>query len=103
MKKHTKFQLNVWDMCKKIPKGKVSTYSAIAKAIGNKNAVRAVGNALNKNPYSPKVPCHRVVKANGEIGGFARGKKEKIRILEKEGIKIRKNKIVEFEKVVLRF
>ena len=79
----TKFQLAVWKACAKIPHGKVSTYAAIAKAIGKPNAVRAVGNALNKNPYSPRIPCHRVVKSNGEVGGYAHGTKKKIKMLEK--------------------
>ena len=64
----------------------------IAKKLNSK-AYRAVGNALNKNPYAPKVPCHRVIKTNGEVGGFASGTKNKIKLLEKEGIKINNSKI----------
>ena len=67
----TEFQEKVYKLCKKVPKGKVSTYGEIAKALGKKGLMsRAVGNALNKNPYAPIVPCHRIVKSNGEIGGF---------------------------------
>jgi methylated-DNA-[protein]-cysteine S-methyltransferase len=76
----------------KIPKGKVSTYKAVARALGT-NAYRAVGNAMNKNPHSPKVPCHRVIKNNGDIGGFAKGKKEKIRLLKKEGVVVEKERV----------
>lgn len=95
------FNQKVWDICKKIPKGKVSTYKEIAKALNTK-AYRAVGNGLNKNPYAPKVPCHRVVNSKGELHGFAHGLKAKKRLLEKEGIKIKKNKVVNFEKVLYR-
>ncbi len=90
----TKFEKKVWQACQRIPKGKVSTYKLIARAIGKPKAYRAVGNALNKNPYSPKVPCHRVVRSDGFIGGFARGKKNKIKILKKEGLLFNKSKIL---------
>ena len=93
------FNEQVWKACKKIPKGKVSTYKEIAKAINTK-AYRAVGNALNKNPYSAQttkgkdmVPCHRVINSDGRIGGFASGTKKKIQLLKKEGITIKNNKI----------
>jgi len=91
------FNQKVWQICKLIPKGRVSTYKEIARKLKTK-AYRAVGNALNKNPYSPKVPCHRVVKSDGSVGGFAKGQKAKIRMLEKEGIRIKNKKIVGFEK-----
>ena len=94
-----RFQQKVWKACSKIPKGVVSTYKSIAKMIGNRNASRAVGNALNKNPYSPSVPCHRIVKSNSEVGGFAHGKKAKIRMLKKEGIDVKNNKIVNFKTI----
>lgn len=81
----------------KVPKGKVTTYKEIARALKSK-AYRAVGNAMNKNPYSPKVPCHRVIKSNGEVGGFASGTKKKIEMLRKEGIVIKNNKVVNLKK-----
>ena|SRR3989338_1784817 len=96
------FNERVWSACKKIPKGKVSTYSQIAKAIGNSKSSRAVGNALNKNPFAPKVPCHRVIKSNGEIGGFASGSSKKISLLKKDGIQIKKEKI-DLEKYLYKF
>ena len=97
-----KFSDKVYEITKKIPKGKVSTYGEIGKVL-NCKAYRAVGNALNKNPYAPIVPCHRVVKSSGEIGGFASGTKNKIKLLKKEGIKIKNNKIINFEKVLFKF
>jgi len=87
----TEFESRVYSVCRKIPKGKVATYKAIAAALGCKG-YRAVGNALNKNPFKT-VPCHRVVRSDGKIGGFARGSREKIKLLRKEGIKITDNKI----------
>jgi len=92
MKKKTNFTQKVYELVKQIPKGYVSTYSDVAKVLGTK-AYRAVGNAMNKNPYAPKVPCHRVVKSNREVGGFASGTKKKIQMLRKEGVEIKKGKI----------
>jgi len=97
------FNEKVWNAIKKIPKGKISTYKLIARKIGKPKASRAVGNACNKNPFAPKIACHRVVKSDGKIGGYAFGKKKKIELLKKEGIQIKKNKIVDFEKKVFRF
>ena len=88
----TEFQNKVYGICKRIPKGKVTTYRAIAKAMGTK-AYRAVGSALNKNPYAPKVPCHRVINSDGSLGGFATGIKNKIKLLKNEGVKINNKKI----------
>ncbi len=96
------FNQRVWVLCGKIPKGRVSTYKELAKAL-NCKAYRAVGNALNKNPYSLLVPCHRVVNSKGKLHGFARGLKAKKSLLEKEGIKIKNNKIVDFKKLIFRF
>lgn len=88
----TKFQKRVYELCKKVPKGKVTTYKAIAQKMGTK-AYRAVGTALNKNPFAPKVPCHRVVGSNGHLIGFAHGLKKKAELLRKEKIKIKNNRI----------
>ena len=96
------FNEKCYAILRKVPKGKVTTYGSIARALKSKG-YRAIGNAMNKNPYSPKVPCHRVVSSNGNIGGFAHGSKVKIRLLESEGIKIKDNKIIDFEKVLFRF
>ena len=69
-----------------IPAGRVRSYKWVAKAIGRPGSCRAVGNALNKNPYPVMVPCHRVIRSDGSIGGFARGLKAKRRLLKKEGV-----------------
>ena len=87
----------------KIPKGKVSTYACIAKAIGKPKAARAVGNALNKSPGMPKCPCHRVVKSDGRIGGFASGPAAKKRLLSKEGIRFHGGKVEDFERTLYEF
>ncbi len=87
------FPQRVYNLTRLIPRGKVSTYAALARALKNKGAARAVGNALNKNPYAPQVPCHRVVRSNGEVGGFASGTKKKIAMLKNEGVIIKNNKI----------
>jgi methylated-DNA-[protein]-cysteine S-methyltransferase len=84
----TKFQVAVWKYLIKIPKGKVKTYSQVAKAMRKPLAVRAVANAIGKNPYAPKIPCHRVIRSDGKIGGYSGkgGVKAKKLLLKKEGI-----------------
>lgn len=82
------FDERCYEFLRKVPKGKVTTYAELAKAIGSPKSSRAVGNAMNKNPFSPEVPCHRVVRSSGEAGGFAYGTKKKIEMLRKEGIEI---------------
>ena len=86
--KGTKFQLKIWDFLKKIPKGTVKTYSEVAKAIGKPLAVRAVANAIAKNPYPIQIPCHRVIRSDGSVGGYSGegGVKKKKNLLKKEGI-----------------
>jgi methylated-DNA-[protein]-cysteine S-methyltransferase len=86
----TKFQIKVWEFLKTIPKGTVTTYSKVAKAIGYPKAVRAVANAIGNNPNPIIIPCHRVVRANGTIGGYSGtgGIKKKKELLRKENIKI---------------
>lgn len=78
------FQAKVFAEVKKIPKGKTFTYKQVAIAIGNPKAYRAVGNALNKN-CDPNVPCHRVVRSDGNIGGFNGGTNRKMKLLKSEG------------------
>ena len=86
----TKFQLKVWTYLRKIPRGRVKTYSQVAKAIGKPLAIRAVANAIGKNPYAPKIPCHRVIRSDGSLGGYSGkgGVKTKRFLLKKEGIKL---------------
>jgi O-6-methylguanine DNA methyltransferase len=87
------FASKVYKLTAKIPHGQVSTYGNVASALGQPGAARAVGNALNKNPYAPQVPCHRVIRSNGEVGGFAHGPAKKIVMLKKEGVVTNKGKI----------
>ncbi len=98
------FYEKVYEKLRKVPRGKVVTYKILANSLNSK-AYRAVGTAMRKNKNAPIIPCHRVVKANGELGKFSGkgGVKAKIRLLEKEGIKIKNNKIVDFEKVLFKF
>ncbi len=107
------FNERCYDLLRKVPKGKVTTYKELAHAL-NTGAYRAVGNAMrrnpysflrpvkskknqdfpvNKNPYAPEVPCHRVVNADGRLGGFASGLPKKIAMLKKEGVEIVNDKI----------
>ena len=83
----TQFQLKVWSYLKKIPKGKLKTYAQVAKAIGKPKAVRAVANAIGKNPFPPKIPCHRVIRSDGKLGGYSAkgGIKTKKKLLKNEG------------------
>ena len=88
----TNFQIAVLMEVAKIQRGKVMSYKQIAQAIGRPNAYRAVGNALKNNPLPVLIPCHRVIRANGEVGGYAfGGKSEKIRLLEREGSIVQKS------------
>lgn len=91
----TPFQKKVYDAVRKIPRGKVSTYKAIARVIGRPNSARAVGSALNKN-YDSSVPCHRVIGSDGFIGGYNRGLKQKIIKLKSEEVNIKKYAITNF-------
>ncbi len=96
-----KFNEKVLILCKKIPRGKVSTYGAIAKKL--KTSPRAVGQALKRNTAPIVIPCHRVVKSDGSLGGYTSEKYNKKDLLEKEGIKIRNKKIEYFEEKLYTF
>jgi len=97
------FDERVWALLKKIPRGKVSTYRQVAIALGKPGAVSAVGNACGRNPFAQKVPCHRVVRNDGFVGGYAKGAKKKIALLGKEGVLIKNCKVAKFSSVVFRF
>lgn len=86
MKTYTPFQQAVWRACMAIPAGQTRSYKWIAEKIGKPGAVRAVGSALGKNPFTPTVPCHRVIKSDGTLGGFSApgGLKAKLALLKKE-------------------
>jgi len=86
------FNQKVWALTARIPKGKVTTYGEIARALGTR-AYRAVGNALNRNPYAPQVPCHRVVGSTGALTGFGGGLEMKRRLLRAEGIALHRDRV----------
>jgi methylated-DNA-[protein]-cysteine S-methyltransferase len=86
-----------------VPKGKITTYGELAKAVGLKNGQRAVGKIMNKNPYPVIIPCHRVVKSDGKIGGYAYGEEIKSDMLTREGIVIKNGKILDLENKIYRF
>ena len=88
--KVTKFQLKVWKYLKTIPKGSIKTYKQVAIAIKNPKSARAVANACGKNPYPPKIPCHRVIRSDGGLGGYSAkgGIKAKLRLLRSEKVDI---------------
>ena len=80
----------------------MTTYRDIAHKLGSK-AYRAVGNAMNRNPYAPEVPCHRVVASDGTLCGFAHGLRAKAKLLREEGVDIRQGRVIDFDKVRFRF
>ena len=84
----TPFQILVWKEIAKIPYGKTKTYKDLAIAIGKPKSARAVANACGKNPYAPTIPCHRVIRSDGKLGGYSGkgGINTKIELLKQEGI-----------------
>jgi O-6-methylguanine DNA methyltransferase len=84
----TSFTQSVLKAIQRIPAGKVATYRQVALAVGKPAAVRAVGNALHSNPDAPVVPCHRVVRSDGSLGGYAFGSRRKIALLADEGVPV---------------
>jgi methylated-DNA-[protein]-cysteine S-methyltransferase len=90
---------DVYDLLLKIPAGKVSTYGDLARALGNPSASRAIGRILGENPNPIKVPCHRVVMSNGQIGGYAYGTARKRQLLEKEGVSLTNGIVQNFKNV----
>lgn len=98
-----KLEEKVYKKLLEVPKGKVTTYGELAKAIGLKNGQRVIGRIMNKNPYPVIIPCHRVIKSDGKIGGYAWGEKVKAKMLSNEGIKIKNGKILNVKKDIYRF
>ncbi|MGC8816956.1 MAG: MGMT family protein [Candidatus Hadarchaeum sp.] len=88
------FQRRVLELTAKVPRGKVTTYKQIALAMGKPKAYRAVARALAENPYPIKIPCHRVVRSDGNVGGYTGGVEKKIKLLRDEGVQIKKNKVL---------
>ena len=87
----TEFLRAIYEIVKRIPKGETLTYKEVAQKAGRPRAFRAVGNVLNKN-YDPSIPCHRVVRSDGKIGGYNRGAEEKVRKLKAERMEIKKSR-----------
>ena len=97
----TAFQKKVLELTKKIPQGKVATYGLLAKLLGDVSLSRAVGNALHINPFPIVIPCHRVVKSNGHVGGFAKGVDAKVKLLKEEKVVIDKNNHIDIKKYLV--
>lgn len=96
------FDERCYALLKQVPKDKVTTYKEIAQALDTK-AYRAVGNAMNKNPYPKDVyPCHRVVKADGAVGGYAFGSEAKTKRLILEGFVIKEGKLADFDTILMK-
>ena len=96
------FNQKCYKLLSQIPQGKISTYKQIANILNTK-AYRAVGNAMAKNPNPIIVPCHRIIKSDGHIGGYILGIKKKISLLKNEGIVIKQGKVIDFEKHIHSF
>jgi O-6-methylguanine DNA methyltransferase len=98
------FQIEVLKLVQRIPRGKVTTYGEIARALtGSVHAARAVGQAVACNPQPIAIPCHRVVRSDGTVGEYGGGVAMKIRLLREEGIEIKDGKVLEFERKLFRF
>lgn len=92
----------VYSKLMKVPKGRVTTYAELAKAVGLKNGQRLIGRIMNKNPYPIIIPCHRVILSSGRVGGYAWGEYVKTNILTNEGVKIKDGEIIDPE-IVFKF
>jgi len=90
--------VKVYEKLLEVPEGRITTYKELANAVGLKNGSRIIGNIMKKNPFPIIVPCHRVVKSDGKIGGYVYGEIVKSQMLAKEGIKIKDGKIIDFDK-----
>jgi len=86
-----------------VPEGMITTYGDLAKSVGLKNGQRVIGRIMNKNTFPVIIPCHRVIKSDGNVGGYAYEEDVKINMLSKEGIKIRDGKIIDLEKRLYKF
>ncbi len=105
--KPTPLATKAYKLLRTVPKGRVTTYKALAQALGTR-AYRAIGQAMRRNPFAPEVPCHRVVASNGTIGGFMGKRKgeeitKKLALLASEGITVRNDRVVDFENVMVSF
>ena len=98
-----KIEEKIYRKLLEVPLGNVTTYGDLAKAINLKNGQRIVGQIMKKNQFPVIVPCHRVVKSDGTIGGYAYGIERKKYMLSKEGLEINNDKILNFKKNLFRF
>ena len=98
-----KIEEKIYRILLDVPPGYVTTYGELAKAINLKNGQRVVGQIMKKNPFPVIVPCHRVIKSDGTIGGYAYGTDRKKHMLTKEGLKINNNKISDFKNNLFQF
>lgn len=96
------FSDEVYALVIQVPEGAVSSYGELARALGNAKASRAVGRILGKNPDLVTVPCHRIICSDGRIGGYALGVAGKTRLLRREGVKVCRGKVTEYEKIFFR-
>ena len=97
-----KFEVQCLELLRQIPKGKVTTYREIARVLDSQ-AYRAVGRAMAKNRNLVVVPCHRVVCSDGKVGGYANGVDQKIELLEREGVAVIRERVIDLESVMYRF
>ncbi len=88
----TPFEERVYAVVRRIPKSQTRSYQWVATQLGDPSRARAVGNALNRNPYAPQVPCHRVIRLDGSLGGFSKGAEVKRRLLDAERREARSRK-----------
>ncbi len=98
-----KLEQKVYKKLTEVPQGKVTTYGELAKAVGLKNGQRQIGQIMKKNPYPVIIPCHRVVKSDGNVGGYAYGGDIKTNMLQKEGLIIKDGKILNWNKKFYKF
>ena len=98
-----KLEEKIYRKLLEVPPGYVTTYGELAKAINLKNGQIVVGRIIKNNPFPVIVPCHRVVKSNGTVGGYAYGSERKKHMLSKEGVEINDDKILDFKKNLFRF
>lgn len=92
----------IYELLEQIPIGKVSTYKQLGLALNSK-AYRAIGQIVKRNPSLPKVPCHRIVKSDGSLGGYVLGQDKKTALLRKEGLEIVDDRIVDFKNKLFCF
>ncbi len=98
----TSLQTQCYALLKQIPRGKVTTYGELAQALDTK-AYQAIGQILKRNPNLVEVPCHRVVKSNGEVGDYVDGVEQKVALLAEEGVAVKEGRVVDFEERLFRF